>query len=63
MTKTRFNKPMGKIDEDAGTARIVRRARAAPAAGDEFLLPKNVVDQLVKYRQLVEKTKRARRKR
>jgi DNA-binding XRE family transcriptional regulator len=34
------------IDEDAGTARIVRRARAALAAGDEVLLPKIVVDRL-----------------
>ena len=34
------------VDEDAGTARIVRRARAALAAGDEVLLPKAVVDRL-----------------
>jgi transcriptional regulator with XRE-family HTH domain len=34
------------IDEDAGTARIVRRARAALAAGKEVLLPKAVVDRL-----------------
>jgi DNA-binding XRE family transcriptional regulator len=32
--------------EDAGTVRIVRRARAALAAGDEIVLPKNVVDRL-----------------
>jgi DNA-binding XRE family transcriptional regulator len=32
--------------EDAGTARIVRHARAALAAGDEVLLPKIVVDRL-----------------
>jgi DNA-binding XRE family transcriptional regulator len=34
------------VDEDAGTARIVRRARAALAAGDEVLLPMAVVDRL-----------------
>src|SRR5882762_11619464 len=34
------------LDEDAGTARIVRRARAALAAGNEVLLPKAVVDRL-----------------
>src|SRR2546421_624722 len=32
--------------EDAGTARIVRKARAAIAAGDEVVLPKSVVDRL-----------------
>jgi DNA-binding XRE family transcriptional regulator len=32
--------------EDAGTTRIVHRARAALAAGDEVLLPKTVVDRL-----------------
>lgn len=32
--------------EDAGTARIVRRAREALAAGREIVLPKTVVDQL-----------------
>ena len=34
------------VGEDAGTARIVRHARAALAAGDEVLLPKIVVDRL-----------------
>jgi DNA-binding XRE family transcriptional regulator len=34
------------VGEDAGTARIVRRARAALAAGDEIVLPKTVVDRL-----------------
>jgi DNA-binding XRE family transcriptional regulator len=34
------------VDEDVGTARIVRRARTALAAGDEVLLPKAVVDRL-----------------
>jgi DNA-binding XRE family transcriptional regulator len=34
------------IGEDAGTARIVRRTRAALAAGDEVMLPKVVVDRL-----------------
>src|SRR5882672_8568547 len=33
-------------DEDKGTARIVRKARAAIAAGHEVLLPKSVVDRL-----------------
>jgi predicted transcriptional regulator len=32
--------------EDAGTARIVRRAKAAIQAGTEILLPKSVVDRL-----------------
>jgi DNA-binding XRE family transcriptional regulator len=32
--------------EDAGVARIVRRARAALASGNEVLLPKAVVDRL-----------------
>ena len=34
------------VGEDAGTARIVRHARAALAAGEEVLLPKIVVDRL-----------------
>ena len=33
--------------EDVGTARIVRRAREAIAAGREIVLPKTVVDRLV----------------
>src|SRR6266481_3263102 len=32
--------------EDAGTVRIVRRAREALAAGREIVLPKSVVDRL-----------------
>lgn len=32
--------------EDAGTARIVRRARAAVADGQDIVLPKAVVDRL-----------------
>ena len=32
--------------EDVGTARIVRKTRAAVAAGREILLPKTVVDRL-----------------
>jgi transcriptional regulator with XRE-family HTH domain len=32
--------------EDAGTARVVRKARAAIAAGHEIILPKTVVDRL-----------------
>ena len=32
--------------EDAGTARVVRKARAAIAAGREIVLPKSVVDRL-----------------
>ena len=32
--------------EDTGTARIVRRTKAAVAAGHEILLPKAVVDRL-----------------
>jgi hypothetical protein len=35
------------VDEDVGTARTVRRARAALATGKEILLPKRVVDRLV----------------
>jgi DNA-binding XRE family transcriptional regulator len=34
------------VGEGAGTARIVRRARAALAAGSEIVLPKTVVDRL-----------------
>ena len=33
-------------DEDVGTARLVRKARAAVEAGQEVLLPKTVVDRL-----------------
>lgn len=33
-------------DEDAGAARLVRRARDAIAAGREVVLPKSVVDRL-----------------
>jgi DNA-binding XRE family transcriptional regulator len=33
-------------DEDVGTARLVRKARAAVAAGSEVLLPKAIVDRL-----------------
>ena len=33
-------------DEDVGTARLVRRARAAVAGGQEILLPKAIVDRL-----------------
>lgn len=33
-------------DEDVGTARLVRKARAAVEAGSEVLLPKAVVDRL-----------------
>ena len=32
--------------EDAGAARIVRRARAALASGNEIVLPKTVVDRM-----------------
>jgi DNA-binding XRE family transcriptional regulator len=34
------------VGEDAGMARVVRRARAALASGDEIVLPKAVVDRL-----------------
>jgi DNA-binding XRE family transcriptional regulator len=34
------------VDEDVGTARVVRRARGALAAGREIVLPKTVVDRL-----------------
>src|SRR5882672_5878748 len=34
------------MSEDAGTARIVRKTKAAVAAGRETLLPKTVVDRL-----------------
>jgi DNA-binding XRE family transcriptional regulator len=34
------------VGEDAGTARIVRQARAALAAGHEIVLPKTEVDRL-----------------
>jgi DNA-binding XRE family transcriptional regulator len=35
-----------EADEDVGTARVVRRARAAVSAGREVLLPQTVVDRL-----------------
>jgi DNA-binding XRE family transcriptional regulator len=34
------------VDEDAGTARLVHRARTAVATGHEIVLPKAVVDRL-----------------
>jgi DNA-binding XRE family transcriptional regulator len=34
------------VGEDAGMARVVRRARAALASGEEIVLPKAVVDRL-----------------
>ena len=34
------------VGEDVGTARVVRKARAAIAAGSEVVLPKIVVDRL-----------------
>jgi DNA-binding XRE family transcriptional regulator len=34
------------VGEDAGTARIVRQARAALASGNEIMVPKVVVDRL-----------------
>jgi DNA-binding XRE family transcriptional regulator len=34
------------VDEDAGTAQLVHRARAAVASGHEVVLPKAVVDRL-----------------
>ena len=34
------------MSEDVGTARIVRKTKAAVAAGREILLPKKVVDRL-----------------
>jgi hypothetical protein len=51
MTKVRGKKTADDDErlEDIGTARIVRRARAAlaTATGKERLLPKRVVDRLV----------------
>ena len=44
MSKARFAKT--QHSEDAGTARIVRKTKAAVAAGREILLPKIVVDRL-----------------
>jgi hypothetical protein len=49
MTKTQCTKTTDEDErpEDIGTSRIVRRARAALATGNEILLPKFVVDRLV----------------
>ena len=49
MTKVQSTKTADEDErlEDIGTARIVRRARAALATGDEMLLPKRIVDRLV----------------
>jgi hypothetical protein len=44
MSKARFTKT--EHSEDAGTARIVRKTKAAVAAGREVLLPKTIVDRL-----------------
>jgi hypothetical protein len=44
MSKTQTTK--SKRREDTGTARIVRKTKAAVAAGREILLPKTLVDRL-----------------
>jgi hypothetical protein len=44
LSKARFAKT--QHSEDAGTARIVRKTKAAVAAGREILLPKTLVDRL-----------------
>jgi hypothetical protein len=44
MSKARFAK--AQRSEDAGNARIVRKTKAAVAAGREILLPKTLVDRL-----------------
>jgi hypothetical protein len=44
MSKARFAKT--ERNEDVGTARIVRKTKAAVAAGREIVLPKTVVDRL-----------------
>ena len=35
------------VSEDAGTRRVVRRAREAVARGDEVVLPKGIADRLI----------------
>jgi DNA-binding XRE family transcriptional regulator len=47
LSKSEYERLMAlATDEDVGTARLVRKARAAVEAGDEVLLPKAVVDCL-----------------
>ena len=51
MSGTRYTKT--EHSEDAGTARIVRKTKAAVAAGREILLPKMIVDRLAGSEGLV----------
>ena len=46
LPKSEYERLTARIGEDEGTARIVRRTRAALAAGHEIRLPKTVVDRL-----------------
>jgi DNA-binding XRE family transcriptional regulator len=46
LPKSEYERLAARISEDEGTARIVRRTRAALAAGHDVLLPKTVVDRL-----------------
>jgi DNA-binding XRE family transcriptional regulator len=46
LPKSEYERLTARIGEDEGTARIVRRTRAALAAGEEIMLPKTVVDRL-----------------
>src|SRR5262249_58616632 len=46
LPKSEYERLTARVGEDEGTARIVRRTRAALAAGHEIMLPKTVVDRL-----------------
>ncbi len=46
LPKREYERLTARVGEDEGTARIVRRTRAALAAGHEIVLPKTVVDRL-----------------
>jgi DNA-binding XRE family transcriptional regulator len=46
LPKSEYERLAARISEDEGTARIVRRTRAALVAGHDVLLPKTVVDRL-----------------
>lgn len=46
LPKSEYERLARAVDEDAGTARLVHRARAAVATGQEVVLPKAVVDRL-----------------
>jgi DNA-binding XRE family transcriptional regulator len=50
LPRSEYERLAARMSEDEGTARIVRRTRAALAAGHDVLLPKTVVDRLASGR-------------